>query len=170
LNDESAAIGLALQKAAMSPTVNAKGGVSLDTDWKAATPLGTDWNVSISAQIPIVDSGLTAAQVRAAEISMETSRLQAAQLADSITTDVTAAVTDLKNLLARADLAVERRELAAAQRDLAQARLDQGVGSTLDVLAALVSLTNADVSLSKARSDVQLGILRLQDAIGTIEE
>jgi hypothetical protein len=38
------------------------------------------------------------------------------------------------------------------------------------VLAALVSLTNADVSLSKAKSDVQLGILRLQDAIGTIEE
>jgi hypothetical protein len=33
-----------------------------------------------------------------------------------------------------------------------------------------VSLTNADVALSKARSDVQLGILRLQDAIGTIEE
>jgi hypothetical protein len=34
----------------------------------------------------------------------------------------------------------------------------------------LVSLTEADVSLSKAKSDVYLGILRLQDAIGTIEE
>ena len=39
-------------------------------------------------------------------------------------------------------------------------------------LLALCSggLVNADVSLSKAKSDVQLGILRLQDAIGTIEE
>lgn len=170
LNDESAAITLALRKAALSPTLNASGGFSLDMDWNPATPLRTDWSVSLNAQIPITDAGLTAAQVRETEIANETSRVQASQLAETITTEVTAAVTDLKDLLARVDLAAERRELAAAQRDLAQARLDQGVGSTLDLLAALVALTNADVSLSKARSDVQLGILRLQDAIGTIEE
>ena len=44
------------------------------------------------------------------------------------------------------------------------------MGSTLDVLDALVDLTEADVGLSKAKSDVYLGILRLQDAVGTIEE
>jgi outer membrane protein len=159
LTEESAAITLALRKAAKSPTVNASAGISLD-----------QWNLGVSAKIPIVDSGLAAAQVRETELSNETSRVQAAQLAETITTEVTAAVTDLKDLLARAELAADRREVAAAQRDLAQARLDQGVGSTLDVLSALVSLTNADVSLSKAKSDVQLGILRLQDAIGTIEE
>lgn len=159
LNEESAAITLALRTAANSPTVSASAGISLD-----------QWNLGLSAKIPIVDSGLAAAQLRETELANETSRIQAAQLVQTITTEVTAAVTDLKDLLARADLAAERREVAAAQRDLAQARLDQGVGSSLDVLAALVSLTNADVSLSKARSDVQLGILRLQDAIGTIEE
>ncbi len=159
LNEETAAITLALRKAAKSPTVSASGSISLDT-----------WNLGLSAKIPIVDSGLAAAQVRETEIANETSRVQAAALAETITTEVTAAVTDLTDLLARAELAVERRVVAAAQHDLAQARLDQGVGSTLDVLAALVSFTNADVSLSRARSDVQLGILRLQDAIGTIEE
>jgi outer membrane protein TolC len=159
LNEESAAITLALRESALSPTVSANGGISLD-----------QWNLGLSAKIPIVDSGLAAAQVRETEIANETSRVQAVALAETITTEVTAAVTDLKDLLARAELAAERRVVAAAQHELAQARLDQGVGSTLDVLAALVSFTNADVSLSKARSDVQLGILRLQDAIGTIEE
>jgi len=159
LNEESAAITLALRKAAKSPTVSASGSISL-----------TGWNLGVSAKIPIVDSGLAALQVRETELTNETSRVQAVQLVETITTEVAAAVTDLKDLLARAELAAERRVVAAAQRDLAQARLDQGVGSTLDVLAALVSLTNADVGLSKAKSDVQLGILRLQDAIGTIEE
>jgi outer membrane protein len=173
LNEESAAITLALRKAAKSPTVSASGGISMNQNWGAVPPqdpFGGSWNLGVSAKIPIVDSGLAAAQVRETDLSDETSRVQAAELAETITTEVTAAVTDLKDLLARADLSAERREVAAAQRDLAQARLDQGVGSTLDVLAALVSLTNADVGLSKAKSDVQLGILRLQDAIGTIEE
>ncbi len=159
LNAQSAAITLDLRKAALSPTVSANGGISLD-----------QWNIGVSAKIPIVDSGLAAAQVRDTEISNEQQRLQAVQLTETVTTEVTAAVTSLKDQIARAGLAAERRDVAAAQHGLAQARLDQGVGSTLDVLDALVSLTNADVSLSKAKSDVYLGILNLQDAIGTIEE
>jgi outer membrane protein len=173
LNEQSAAITLALKKVANSPTVSASGGISVTLDATPAPmqdPVGGSWSLGISGKIPLVDSGLAAAQVRETELANETARIQAAQLVETITTEVTAAVTDLRDLLARAELAAERRELAAAQRDLAQARLDQGVGSTLDVLAALVSLVNADVSLSKAKSDVQLGILRLQDAIGTIEE
>lgn len=173
LNEQSAAITLELRKAASSPTVSASGSVSLSQNWKAVPPqqpLSSGWSLSFSAQIPILDSGLAALQVRETEIANEQARLQAAQLMETVTTEVTAAVASLKDLLARAEIAAERREIAAAQRDLAQARLDQGVGSTLDVLAALVSLTNADVSLSKARSDVHLGILRLQDAIGTVEE
>jgi outer membrane protein TolC len=173
LNEESAAITLALRKAAKSPTVSASGGISINQNWGAVPPqdpFGGSWSLGVSAKIPIVDSGLASAQVRETELSNETARVQAAELAQTISTEVTAAVVDLEDLLARADLAADRRDVAAAQRDLAQARLDQGVGSTLDVLAALVSLTNADVSLSKAKSDVQLGILRLQDAIGTIEE
>ncbi|MCX7031942.1 MAG: TolC family protein [Spirochaetes bacterium] len=159
LNAQSAAITLALRKAAKSPTVSANGSVSLVT-----------WSFGVSGQIPLIDSGLTAAQVRETEISNETARHQAAQLAETVTTEVTVAVTDLKDLLARAELATARRDLARARYELAQAKLGLGIGSTLDVLDALVSLTEADVSLSKTKSDVYLGILRLQDAIGTIEE
>jgi outer membrane protein TolC len=156
---ESAAITLALRKAAKSPTVSANGSVSLAT-----------WSVGISGTIPIVDSGLAAAQVRETEIANEQARLGAAQLAETVTTEVTAAVTDLKDLLARVELATARRDLAQAKHELAQAKLGLGLGSTLDVLDALVVLTDADVSLSKAKSDVHLGILRLQDTVGTIEE
>ena len=159
LNAQSAAISLDLRTAAKSPTVSANGGISLD-----------QWNLGVSAKIPLVDSGVAAAQLRDTQISIEQARLQSEQLAQTVTTEVTAAVTSLKDLIARAEIAVERRDLAAAQYSLAEARLEQGVGSTLDVLTALVSLTNADVSLSKAKSDVYLGILDLQDAIGTIEE
>jgi len=156
---QSSAIALALREAAKSPTVSASGSVSLDT-----------WSVGISGTIPIVDSGLAAAQVRETEIANEQARLAAAELAETVTTEVTAAVTDLRDLMARADLAASRRELAAAKNELAQTKLGLGIGSTLDVLDALVALTEADVGLAKAKSDVHLGILRLQDAIGTIEE
>jgi len=159
LDARSAAITLALRKAAKSPTVSASGSVSLDT-----------WSVGISGSIPIVDSGLAAAQVRETQIANEQARLEAAQLAETVTTEVTAAVTDLKDLMARADLAASRRELAAAKLELAQTKLGLGIGSTLDVLDALVALTEANVSQAKAKSDVHLGILRLQDAVGTIEE
>lgn len=156
---QSAAITLALREAAKSPTVSASGSISLDT-----------WSVGISGTIPIVDSGLAAAQAREARIANEQARLEAAELAETIATEVTAAVTDLKDLIARADLAASRRDLAAARNELAQTRLGLGIGSTLDVLDALVALTEADVGLAKAKSDVHLGILRLQDAIGAIEE
>jgi outer membrane protein len=156
---ESAAITLALRKAAKSPTVSASGSISLAT-----------WSVGVSGQIPLIDSGLAAAQVRETEIANEQALLEAGQLAETVTTEVTAAVTDLKDLTARAELATARRDLSQAKYELAQAKLGLGIGSTLDVLDALVSLTEADVSLSKAKSDVYLGILRLQDAIGTIEE
>jgi outer membrane protein len=156
---ESAAVTLALRKAAKSPTVSASGSVSLAA-----------WSVGISGTIPIVDSGLAAARVRETEIANEKARLEAAELTETVTTEVTAAVTDLKDLLARSELATARRDLAVAKHELAQTKLGLGVGSTLDVLDALVSLTDADVSLAKAKSDVHLGILRLQDAVGTIEE
>jgi outer membrane protein TolC len=159
LNAQSAAITLALRKAAKSPTVSATGSVSLDT-----------WSVGVSGKIPLLDSGLAAAQVRETELANEQARLQADQLAETVTTEVTTAVTDLKDLVSRVDLATARRDLARAQYELAQTKLGLGIGSTLDVLDALVTLTQADVSLSKAKSDVYLGILRLQDAIGTIEE
>jgi outer membrane protein TolC len=159
LNAQSAAITLSLRKAAKSPTVSANGSVSLDT-----------WSIGFSGQIPLIDSGLAAAQVRETEIANEQARLEGQQLAETVTTEVMTAVTDLKDLVARVDLATTRRDLASAQYELAQTKLGLGIGSTLDVLDALVTLTQADVSLSKAKSDVYLGILRLQDAIGTIEE
>lgn len=155
----SAAITLALRTAAKSPTVSASGSVSLDT-----------WSIGVSGSIPIVDSGLAAAQVRETEIANQQARLEAAQLTETVTTEVTAAVTDLKDLMARADLAASRRELAAAKLELARTKLGLGIGSTLDVLDALVALTEATVGSAKAKSDVHLGILRLQDAVGTIEE
>ena len=159
LDAQSAAVTLALRKAARSPTVSASGSVSLAT-----------WSIGISGKIPLVDSGLSAAQVRETEIAVEQAQLEARQLTETVTTEVTTAVADLNDLVARVDLATARRDLARAQYELAQTKLSLGVGSTLDVLDALVDLTEADVGLSKAKSDVYLGILRLQDAVGTIEE
>lgn len=159
LNVQSGAITLALRKAAKSPTLSANGGVSLDT-----------WSIGISGKIPLVDSGLAAAGVRESEIANEQAQLETRQLAQTVTTEVTTAVVDLNDAVARVDLVAARRDLARAQYELAQTKLALGIGSTLDELDALVTLTQADVSLSKAKSDVYLGILRLQDAIGTIEE
>ena len=115
LDAQSAAVTLALRRAARSPTVSASGSVSLAT-----------WSIGISGKIPLVDSGLSAAEVREAEIAVEQARLDAERLVETVTTEVTAAVADLKDLAARVELATARRDLSRAWYELAQTKLVPG--------------------------------------------
>jgi outer membrane protein TolC len=162
----SADISLALARAKASPTVSVSGGLNLSVDWGTTVNTNVSWNAGVTVTMPVLDAGAAAAGVAQAQAQNDTLKIQQQKLAASIATSVRSAIYDLRDLLARADLAQASLELAQNQYDLAKLQFASGVTSNLDVLGASVSFTLAQVSLAKARSDAQLGVLALQNALG----
>ncbi len=126
----------------------------------------TDWSASLEVSVPILDSGSTSSQVRQARLAIESVQIQEQQKASSIATDVKNAIYNLQNLLAAAELANQSLDLAKDQYELAETQHASGVITTLDLLTASVTLTTAQVNQAKSRSDAQLGVLALQNAMG----
>ena len=115
---------------------------------------------------PIYSAGSIDAQIRQAALQKQSYLLQQQQLAATIATEVKNAVYSLKDLLAREELARAGLDLAQSQYELTRLQFEAGVSSNLDVLAASVALTTAEVALARARSDAQLGVLALQNVEG----
>jgi outer membrane protein len=167
LNQGAADIDLALKRGQGTPVVSAGSGLSYTHDW-SKTP-NTDyvsWNASLKVAAPFYDSGSIDAQIRQAALQKESYDLQQQKLSAGIATDVKNALYALHDKLARAELAEAGLDLARDQYNLARLQFDSGVNSNLDVLTASVALTSAEVSLAKARSDAQLGVLALQHVMG----
>ena len=158
-------IDLALAKSQAYPNVSVSGGYTLSTDWSAVGD-SSGWTAGVLVSVPIVDSGLTSAQERQASLQIQSLEIQRQQLAASIATQVRSAISNLRDLVARADLAARSLQLARDQYELAGIQYQSGVISTLDLLEASVNLTTAEVNLAKSRSDLQLGVLALQAAAG----
>jgi outer membrane protein len=165
LSQASADIDIALSRGKATPTVSASSGLTYTHDWIKGVD-NLSWNAGVNIAAPIYDAGSIDAQIRQATLQKQSWTLQQQQLAAAIATDVKNAVYSLKDLLARAELAQASLELAQDQYELAQMQFTAGVSSNLDVLAASVALTTAEVNRAKAQSDAQLGVLALQNAIG----
>lgn len=165
LSLQSSDVSLDLKRALASPTVSVNTGVTWNQDWTDSLNR-TTFRAGVSVKAPVIDSGALGAQVREASMQKEKLRIQQAQLASSIATNVKSSVFGLQDLLARVDLARQSLELAQDQYDLAELQFGSGVISNLDVLTASVALTTAKVNLAAARSSAQLGVLALQNAMG----
>ena len=165
LTVQTGEISLALKKAQSSPTISVSGGASLTHAWEAKTDLGT-WSLGLQGSLPIVDSGLAAAQAAEAAKQNEISRLQQESLAASIVASVDEAAASVRDLQGRVEIARSSLQVAEMKSELAALQFQQGTGTQLDVLAASVNLSSARASLEKARSDAQMAVLQLQNAIG----
>jgi outer membrane protein TolC len=165
LQRASGQIDLALARSQASPSVSVSGGYTLSTDWSAEGD-SSGWSAGVQVSVPLVDSGVTAAQKRQASLQMQSLEIRRRQLADDIATQVREAINALRDLLARAELAAQSLQLARDQYELADIQYQSGVISTLDLLEASVTLTTAEVNLARSRSDIQLGVLALQAAAG----
>jgi len=161
----SGEIDLALKRGQSTPTVSANGSLTYSHDWVYSRDNATfSFGVSLSA--PIIDAGSNTAQVAQAQLANDKLRVQQEQLAASIATAVKSAVYSLRDLLARVELARANLDLQNSQYDLTKLQFDSGVSSNLDVLAASVARTTAEVNLAAARNAAQLGVLALQSAMG----
>jgi outer membrane protein len=165
LDKAAGELNLTVKKSQASPVVSASASYSWDRDFTSNSN-ETDWSAGLQVSVPILDSGLTSAQVRQARLELEGLQIQQRKLAEGISTEVKNAIYNLQNLLAASELAAQNADLAGDQYELAKTQYDSGVISTLDLLEASVILGTARVNQAKSRSDVQLGLLALQNAMG----
>ena len=131
---------------------------------------GKAWNAGLYLSFPFFDGLKTPARVAQAKSDVETTRLNEAQLRDSVTLEVRTAV----------DAAVEAGEIvralsgtvSQAERLLTMAEkgFEYGVKTNLDVQDAQLNVVQAKGNLALAQRDYQVALVNLKWVAGTLGE
>ncbi|MEJ5171091.1 MAG: TolC family protein [Fimbriimonadales bacterium] len=116
--------------------------------------------------VPIWDSGVTRARVKAARQDEEQVAIQIEQLKLGLSLEVNQAVTSLTNALARLEVARRQAEFAAENFRLAKLRYEAGEAIQLEVLDAQAQDTQAKADLVNARYEALAAQAALLRAIG----
>lgn len=130
------------------------------------TSQGTTYG-SLLVNVPIFDSGVTRARVRAARQDEAQVQIGLEQQQLGISLEVRQALTNLINARSRLDVAQKQVEQAQEAYRLAVVRYQAGEGIQLDVTDAQTSLTTAQTGVVNARYDYLRAYAALQRAMGT---
>lgn len=120
----------------------------------------------IAVAIPIWDSGITRARVKAARQDEEQAKLMGEQLMLGISLEVRQAYANLVNANSRRDLAEQQVRLAEETYRLTTVKYEAGEGIPLEVADAATQLTQAKTLLVNAQYDYLRAIADLEHAIG----
>ncbi|MCC7435875.1 MAG: TolC family protein [Methanoregulaceae archaeon] len=120
----------------------------------------------VALSIPIWDSGITRARVKAARQDEEQVKLQGEQLTLAISLQVRQAYANLMNAAARRTLAEQQVKLAEESYRLTTVKFEAGEGIPLEVADAGTQLTQAKTLLVNAQYDYLRAIADLEHAIG----
>ncbi len=165
LNITAANIAIALQRSQFYPVVSVIGSLGMGQDWSANVNSGS-FTVGASIAMPILDGGLRGAQEKAAADQLASYQVQRDQQRLAITIAVQNALFGVRDARDRLDLAGQNVTAAQGQYDLQKARYAVGLVTTLDVLTAFSALTTAETGLEQARSNYNLALLGLNNAMG----
>ena len=165
LTDSKSAIDLALTKTQKSPTVSVSGDLGYSKNWTSGKS-SLDWSAGLQLSVPIADGGLANAQIQAAQTQIEANQVKTAQLSENIAAEVAVNLSSAQSLLERYSLAQEKSSLAAEQYDYTRMRFEGGAVSNQDLLNASVKRDSALADLAKARSDLELAVLKLERSLG----
>ncbi len=160
-----AKVNLDLQKSQTLPVVSVNGSLGFGQDWTANVNSGS-FTLGASIALPILDGGLRNAQVQAAADQISSYTVQQDQQRQSITIAVQSALFGVRDTRDRLDLAGQSVKAAQGQYDLQRARYAVGLVTTLDVLTAFQAFTTAQVGLEQAKSNYELAVLNLNNAMG----
>lgn len=116
--------------------------------------------------VPLWDSGITRARVKAARQDEEQVAVQIEQLKLGLSLEVNQAVTNLKNAMARLEVARRQATFAAENFRLAKLRYEAGEAIQLEVLDAQAQDTQAKADLVNARYEAWAAFAALQRAVG----
>ena len=126
----------------------------------------TQGSISIVASYPLLDGGLTRANLREAEASLQSAQFRLQQAERDAYAEVESAVLSIREASER--LEASKIAVAAAQRnfDAAQESLREGVGTIVEVLTAQLALITAETNLVQATYDATVAELQLRVATG----
>lgn len=120
----------------------------------------------IALSVPIFDSGVTRSRVKAARQDEAIAKTQLDQLRLGVSLEVTQALTNLTNALARIEVARKQVEFAAENYRLAKVRQEAGEGIALEVIDAQTEDSRAKAGLVAATYDYLSAYAALQRAVG----
>ncbi len=127
----------------------------------------TDTTVgTLTLNLPVFDSGITRARVRAARQDEEQAQILLQQTELGISLEVRQALTSLSDALAGLEAALNQERLAEETFRLAQVRFQAGEGIPLEVTDAQTQLTLARTSHVVAKYGVLNAYAALQRAVG----
>ncbi|HUX12409.1 MAG TPA: TolC family protein [Spirochaetia bacterium] len=152
-------------KTASSPVVTANAGITYGYIWNNSQDTGS-WNAGVQVTVPIVDSGTAAAQVQQAKLQQRSTDIQIAQLKQTIAQTVQTDYDSVRSLSARVNLAQQNLSVSQRQYQLTEIQFRQGTKSQLDVLTAAVTSSTAETALQKAKTQLQLAIIKLANDLG----
>jgi outer membrane protein len=165
LDLKATAIDLALIQGQKTPTVSVSGAAYLMFG-SATQTNAMATSATFSVGMPILDAG-------SAQHKEEENRYQSAlysrqesQTGRSIRLEIEKTYNSLKTQSEKLDLAKLRAENAEAYYQVEKTANQYGTVTNHDVLTASVDAANARVAYAKARSDVLLAVLALQNAMG----
>ncbi|MEZ0326777.1 MAG: TolC family protein [Fimbriimonas sp.] len=122
---------------------------------------------TLQLSLPVFDSGLTRAKVRAARQDEEQMRINIEQAKLNISQEVRTALANLAGARARLDNAEAQVTLATEVLRLARVRQSAGAGTYIEVIDAETALTAARNALVSARYDYLTSYAQLQRAVGS---
>lgn len=121
---------------------------------------------TLALSIPIWDSGITRARVKAARQDEESLKVQREQAELGVSLEVRQAMLNLKNADARLQVAEKQVALAEETYRLTTIKFEAGEGIPLEVADASTQLTIAKTQLVSAKYDYLRAIADLERAIG----
>lgn len=126
----------------------------------------TQGSISVIASYPLFDGGLTRANLREAEASLQSAQFRLQQAERDAYAEVESALLSVRESAER--LEASRVAVAAAQRnfDAAQESLREGVGTIVEVLTAQLALITAETNFVQATYDAAVADLQLRLAVG----
>ncbi len=157
-------IDRALLKAQRSPTVSLNGEVSWTVDWTGANAGVATAGVKIA--LPLLDAGAAAHQEQANRQQDAAYAARELQLRAGISADIEDAYQSVQIQQQRLDLASLRARNASQLLELARTRYRYGTATAQDLLDAAVASADAADALAQARSNLQLAVLGLENAMG----
>lgn len=153
------------QRSGLQPSLNASIQYSHNYDPLGSSAANSTVGV-LSLSIPIFDSGLTKAKVKAAAEDSKQAKIRLEQLQLGVSLEVRQALNNLANAKVRIELANKQVELAQETYRLAVVRLTAGEGISVEVTDAQTQLIGAKTSQVRARYDYLTAFAQLQKAIG----
>ncbi|MDQ7842166.1 MAG: TolC family protein [Armatimonadota bacterium] len=164
----AAEAGIRLAESGARPTLAVQGGGSYSntTGLFAGQAATASWSVTLAATLNLYDGGITRERIREARLRLEQLRAMEAQQKLSVELEVRQAYLNL--LSAAEELSGADALIAQAQEALriATVRFQSGVGTTLEVLNAQTSASEAEAAKAQALFNYNLARATLERAVG----